>query len=202
MRMAKPRPASVSGSSWCRSKSATPAVDGRAPSCPARPPSRRAEARRAASCPACAAPRRERTPARGRPRRSRGRATATSTARARREAWSGWRYRRTGPARSVRRDAGGLDGEAEAARASHPERVPLAGAGQPSVGLADEHEHLIGGGGVRRAPRGQQDVVRLLAVGDDRRPLGDANCASRRVRRHRRCGADRRRRQARTSPTR
>ena len=66
-----------------------------------------------------------------------------------------------------------LDGEAEAARASHPERVPLAGPRQPNVGPADENEYLVGGGGVGGAPGGEQDVVGFLAVGDDRRTFGD-----------------------------
>ena len=82
------------------------------------------------TCRACAAPRRARTPARGRPRRWRGRATATSTARATPAAWSGWRSRRTEPARSALGRAVGLEGEAEAARAAHAERVPVAGARQ------------------------------------------------------------------------
>ena len=71
-----------------------------------------------------------------------------------------------------------------------------------SVGLADEHEHLIRRRGVGRAPRGQQDVVGFLAIGDDGRTFGDRECASRPARRHRRCAADRRPRQAPTSPRR
>ena len=67
--------------------------------------------------------------------------------------------------------ARGFEREAEAARSAHPERVPLARPGQPAVGLAREHEHLIGRRGVRRAPRRQQDVVGLFAVRDDRRLL-------------------------------
>jgi len=71
--------------------------------------------------------------------------------------------------------AGGFERETQAACPPHPERVPFAGASQTHVGLAGEHEHLIGRCSVRGAPRRQEDVVGFLAVRDDRRLLGDAN---------------------------
>src|SRR4029450_11606008 len=66
-----------------------------------------------------------------------------------------------------------LQREAKAPGSTHAQRVPPAGAGQPHVGLAGEDEGLIAWRGLGRASRGEEDVVRLFAVRDDRRLLGD-----------------------------
>ena len=67
--------------------------------------------------------------------------------------------------------AGGLQREPQASRPAHAERVPAAGPGEEGVGLAHEHQHLVARGRVGIATCGQQDVVRLLAIRDDRRLL-------------------------------
>ena len=155
-----------------------PGVDGRAHACRDRRRSRRGAARPAAPCPACGGPRRGRTRARGRRRRSRARARATSTARATTGSivWLAISANGTGRIWSAAPTASRVKPRLRVPRipsVSHsPVRVSRMSA------LRDEHEHLIAWCRVRGAARGQQDVVRFLAVGDDRRLLGDPNASA------------------------
>jgi hypothetical protein len=63
----------------------------------------------------------------------------------------------------------GLEAEAFAAGAAHAERVSAGGAIELALTFENDRHHLIGGGRIRRAARGDEDRIGIGAVGDDGR---------------------------------
>src|SRR6267378_8717153 len=60
--------------------------------------------------------------------------------------------------------ARGLELEAGTAGAAHAHRFPGRRLGQSVVALANEHEHLIAAGCIRRAATGRENSVGMLAI--------------------------------------